>query len=150
DGDVNIDHVAQAIAAFERTLVTGPAPYDYYEVVRSFDEQFAPEELEALKEEDPELYERYAKAVEGAKGMSESDRRGRELFFSERVGCTACHAGANFSDEQYHNLGVGMDAAEPDLGRYVVTQEEKDKGAFKTPTLRNIEFSPPYMHDGSQ
>ena len=67
--------------------------------------------------------------------ISESAVRGGELFFSDKAGCTACHLGANFTDEKYHNLGVGMDAEEPDLGRFVVTKDEKDKGAFKTPTV---------------
>src|ERR1041384_6673137 len=82
--------------------------------------------------------------------MSKTPRRGMALFFSEKANCTACHAGANFSDEKYHNLGVGMDKEKPDLGRYNVTKDEKDKGAFKTPTIRNIELTGPYMHDGSQ
>ena len=55
----------------------------------------------------------------------------------------------NFTDEDYHNLGVGMDKEHPDLGRYTVTQHEADKGAFKTPTLRDVARSGPYMHDGS-
>ena len=82
--------------------------------------------------------------------MTEEAIRGRELFFSERVGCTACHAGANFTDELYHNLGVGMDQAEPDVGRFEVSKVTKDTGAFKTPTIRNVVASAPYMHDGSQ
>lgn len=147
---VNIDNVGKALATFERTVVTGPAPYDHYEVVRSFQQQFPEEELKYLAEDDPELYKKYAAALKGSAGMSESARRGREIFFSEKGKCTACHAGANFTDELYHNLGVGMDAKEPDLGRYEVTKDEKDKGAFKTPTIRNIVQSPPYMHDGSQ
>ncbi|MEM8680238.1 MAG: c-type cytochrome, partial [Planctomycetota bacterium] len=81
--------------------------------------------------------------------MSASAIRGRELFFN-KANCTACHAGANFSDEQYHNIGVGMEASEPDLGRFTVSGEEKDKGAFKTPTVRNVALSAPFMHDGSQ
>ena len=60
-----------------------------------------------------------------------------------------CHAGFNFTDEGYHNIGVGMDKPNPDLGRYNVTKKEQDKGAFKTPTLRNIAASAPYFHDGS-
>lgn len=150
DDGVNIDNVGKAIATFERAIVTGPAPYDYYEVVRSFQQQFPAEELEYLEEDDPELYKKYADALKGAASMSESARRGREIFFSEKGNCTACHAGANFTDELYHNLGVGMDAKEPDFGRYEVTKDEKDRGAFKTPTIRNIVQSPPYMHDGSQ
>jgi cytochrome c peroxidase len=82
--------------------------------------------------------------------MSESAQRGMEIFFSQKGGCTACHVGPNLTDEKYHNLGVGMDAAEPDLGRFVVSGEEKDRGAFKTPTIRNVALTAPYMHDGSQ
>ena len=81
--------------------------------------------------------------------LSESAQRGGDLFFG-KASCTACHVGANFSDELYHNLGVGMDAEEPDLGRYEITKDEKDKGRFKTPTVRNVELTEPYMHDGSQ
>ena len=74
----------------------------------------------------------------------------RDSFFSERVGCTACHAGANFTDEKHHNIGVGMEAEEPDAGRFAVTQDESHRGAFKTPTVRNVALTAPYMHDGSQ
>lgn len=144
---INIDNVGKAIASFERAIVTGPTPYDYNEKVRTFEKQF---DLEELEEDDPELFEEYQAAVKGAAGMTESAKRGRDLFFSDRVGCTACHAGANFTDEKYHNLGVGMAAKEPDLGRYVVSKDEKDKGAFKTPTVRNVASSAPYMHDGTQ
>ncbi|MBA2115828.1 cytochrome-c peroxidase [Bremerella alba] len=150
DDGVNIDNVGQALATFERAIVTGPAPYDYYEVVRSFEKQFPADELEYLEEDDPELFAKYAEAQKNAAGMSESARRGREIFFSEKGNCTACHAGANFTDELYHNLGVGMDAEEPDLGRHAVTKQDKDRGAFKTPTIRNITQTAPYMHDGSQ
>jgi cytochrome c peroxidase len=58
--------------------------------------------------------------------------------------------GANLTDEKYHNLGVGMDQAEPDPGRFAVTEKDEDRGAYKTPTIRNVELSAPYMHDGSQ
>lgn len=146
---VNIDNVGKAIAAFERTLVTGPAPYDYQADLERFEKLYA-EDLEYLDEE-PALEKAYneLKAAVAANPMSESAKRGMKLF-ETKANCTACHAGANFADEQYHNLGVGMDAKEPDLGRYVITKEEKDKGAFKTPTLRNIALTAPYMHDGSQ
>ncbi len=146
---INIDTATKAIATFERAIVTLPAPYDYYEVVRTIEHSYG-DEIEDLKEEDPELYAEYEQALEGSKGLSESAKRGRELFFSDRAACTACHAGANFTDEKYHNLGVGMDVENPDLGRFVVTQNEADKGAFKTPTLRNVALTGPYMHDGSQ
>ena len=149
---VNIENIVNAIAAFERAIVTGPSPYDYWAVINPFEQQFDEEELEELKEDDPELYAKYvsAKKAYEVKPMSDSALRGRELFFGEKANCTACHVGANFTDEKYHNLGVGMDAKNPDLGRFEVTGEEKDKGAFKTPTVRNVEFTAPYMHDGSQ
>ncbi len=144
-----IDNVGKAIAAFERTLVTGPAPYDYSEAYKRF-ATLAPEDLEELKTDSPETYTQYeeAKLLAEANPMSESAIRGQELFFSKRVGCSNCHVGANLADEQYHNLGIGMAATEPDLGRFTETQVEKDKGAFKTPTIRNVALSAPYMHDG--
>jgi len=150
---VNILNVGRALATFERVLVTGPAPYDYENDLRNFKKLFADdlEDLDALKEDDPELYEKYValtKAVQ-QNPMSQSAQRGMTLF-STKANCTACHVGANFTDEQYHNLGVGMDAEKPDLGRYEITKEESARGAFKTPTLRNVALSPPYMHDGSQ
>lgn len=147
---VTIDNVGRAIAAFERTIVTGPSPYDYYEPVRAIEKAYKGD-IATLKEDEPEEYEAYlaAKKLADAHPMSESARRGRELFFG-KANCTACHAGGNFSDELYHNLGVGMDKAEPDLGRYVVTKNDADRGAFKTPTVRNITQTAPYMHDGSQ
>jgi cytochrome c peroxidase len=82
--------------------------------------------------------------------MDESAIRGAELFFGQKAGCSACHVGANFTDELYHNIGVGMEAEKPDLGRFEITKVEKEKGAFKTPTVRNVALTGPYMHDGSQ
>lgn len=147
-GELTIQTVGKAIASFERAIVTGPAPFDYNERLRTFSEQ----DPDELKEEDPDLFQQYeeAKAAAEAHPMSEEAKRGRDLFFGQKAGCTACHVGPNLSDEKYHNLGVGMDAKEPDLGRSVVTKDDKDRGAFKTPTVRNVELSAPYMHDGSQ
>ena len=151
DDGVTIDNIGRAIATFERAVVTGPAPFDFYEGVRPF-LAMKPADLEALKDDDAEAYAKYqaAKAASDAHPMSESAVRGRDLFFSEKVGCTACHVGANLADEKYHNLGVGMAAEKPDLGRFEISKDEKDKGAFKTPTIRNVALSAPYMHDGSQ
>ena len=140
---VTIDNVGKAIAAFERTIVTGPSPFDYQEKLRPF-LKLDKEDLEDFKEE----YQA-ALALTKANPMSKSALRGRELFFGEKVNCAACHLGPNLADEKYHNLGVGMQVKKPDLGRYAVTKQEKDKGAFKTPTIRNVELSAPYMHDGS-
>ena len=154
DEGVTIENIGKALASFERAIVTGPSAYDYYEEVRKVEEAFGaePEDIEFLREEEPELYASYQKykKLGEEKPMSASARRGRELFFGQKAGCTACHTGANFTDEKYHNLGVGMAATEPDLGRFLVTGEPKDKGAFKTPTVRNVTTSAPYMHDGSQ
>ena len=151
---LNIENVGKAIASFERALVTGPAPWDYYQELQNFERAYAAdiEDLEALQEEDEELYDEYMALKQGleAHPISESAIRGGELFFSDKSGCTACHVGANFSDEKYHNLGVGMEAAEPDLGRFTVTGKDEDRGAFKTPTVRNVAATAPYMHDGSQ
>jgi len=145
-----IDNVGKAIAAFERTLVTGPSPYDYNESYKRFATLEA-EDLADLKTDSPEVYAEYEvmKELVAVNPMGESALRGQELFFSKRVGCSNCHVGANLADEQYHNLGVGMSAKEPDLGRFTETKVEKDNGAFKTPTIRNVALSAPYMHDGS-
>ncbi len=74
-----------------------------------------------------------------------------DLFFG-KANCSACHVGANFTDNAFHNIGVGMDVAEgvePDWGRYTESELEGDRGSFKTPTLREIARTGPYMHDGS-
>ena len=81
--------------------------------------------------------------------MNESALRGRELFFSEKTNCTACHVGANLTDEKYHNIGIGMADDEPPAGRRGVTGNAEHHGAFKTPTIRNVATTAPYMHDGS-
>jgi cytochrome c peroxidase len=73
--------------------------------------------------------------------------RGWQVFQDAK--CTNCHDGALFSDQQYHNVGVGMDKPEPDPGRGKVTNKPEDTGAFKTPTLRDVAKSAPYFHDGS-
>ena len=81
--------------------------------------------------------------------LTVSARRGLALF-EGKAACIRCHAGFNFTDEGYRNIGVGMDRDRPDLGRFLVTGNEADKGAFKTPTLRDEAGRGPYMHDGSQ
>jgi cytochrome c peroxidase len=105
--------------------------------------------------------------------MSASAIQGLELF-KGKARCILCHHGPNFSDSQFHNLGVPsapllehplvqasirFDAKRmnvpnygqirEDLGRYLVTKDEKDKRAFKTPTLRNVTQRDPYMHNGA-
>jgi cytochrome c peroxidase len=115
--ELNADGVARAIAAYERTILSGNAPYDRFR-------------------------------AGNASALPAPARRGLALF-EGKGRCVTCHAGFNFTDESYHNLGVGMDRPNPDLGRHTVTKREEHKGAFKTPTLRDVARHPPYMHDGS-
>ncbi len=81
------------------------------------------------------------------KALGDSAKRGLELFRG-KARCTRCHSGFNFSDEKFHNLGIGWDTNTVDLGRYMETKNPEDIGAFKTPTLREIARTAPYMHDG--
>ncbi len=115
--DCTPDTLAKAIAAFERTILSGDAPYDRFKA--------------------------------GDKtALSEAAQRGLKLF-TGKANCSSCHSGPNFMDGAFHNLGVGFDKSEPDLGRHAISKQEGDKGAFKTPTLREIHRTAPYMHDGS-
>lgn len=115
--EVTSQGIAQAIAAFERTVNSGNAPYDRFKA--------------------------------GDKSaLSDAAQAGMKLFFG-KANCSACHSGENFTDQGFHNLGVGLDKPEPDLGRYAITKQLGDRGAFKTPTLREIVRTAPYLHDGS-
>lgn len=115
--DVNIDDLAKAIAAFERTVVSGNSRYDEF---KNGNEH----------------------------ALNESEKRGLAIF-EGKARCSQCHNGPNFTDEKFHNIGVGWDATVVDLGRYQVTHNEQEIGAFKTPTLREIEGTAPYMHNGA-
>ncbi len=111
--DVTSDGIGKAIAAYERTVLSGDAPYDKF------------------------------KAGDKA-ALSEGAQRGMKLFFG-KANCSACHAGAIFTDNGFHNIGIPG----KDDGRFTITKFEGDKGGFRTPTLREIARSGPYMHDGS-
>jgi cytochrome c peroxidase len=127
---VTIDNTIKAIAAFERTLISGRSAFDRY----VFDD------------------DREAMSAEAKQGMG--------LFFSDRAGCSACHSGLNFSGPIVHrgaprpaaafaNNGTRDPAAgERDTGLMAVTGKPADLGRFRVPTLRNIELTAPYMHDG--
>ncbi len=80
--------------------------------------------------------------------FNDQEKRGGEIF-SEKAKCTNCHDSILLTDMQFHNIGIGMEANSPDVGRFKVTTQERDTGAFKTPTLLDISKSAPYMHDGS-
>jgi cytochrome c peroxidase len=94
--------------------------------------------------------------LRGQTTLTESEMRGRELFFNEfdpisgqKGGeCFHCHGGFNFTNDQFMNNGLDSDDNFTDLGRFLVTNLPADKAKFKTPSLRNIALTPPYMHDG--
>jgi len=132
---VSVLNVTRALASFERTLLSGNSPYDRL------------------------VYE------DDASGMSESARRGMQLFFSERLHCSRCHGGFTFSGPiafegarpiapTFHNnglynlLGRGNYPAD-NTGLLAVTGRRRDMGRFRAPTLRNVALTAPYMHDGS-
>lgn len=115
--EVNMDDLARAIAAFERTVVSGNSRYDEFKAGNQ-------------------------------QALNEAEKRGLALF-EGRARCTQCHSGPNLTDEKYHNLGVDWDNNRVDLGRYKVTGDEQDIGAFKTPTLREVANTAPYMHNGA-
>jgi cytochrome c peroxidase len=116
--NVSEDGIAKAIAAFERTVLSGGAPYDYFK-------------------------------AGDTKALSEPAQKGMKLFFG-KAHCSACHVGPNFSDGAFHNIGVGMEAEKPDVGREEQSKQGGDRGSFKTPTLREIARTAPYMHNGSR
>jgi cytochrome c peroxidase len=92
-------------------------------------------------------YDRYVLGDPDA--LSEEARRGLAIFRG-KGNCTDCHLGPNLSDERFHNTGIAWrDGRLRDMGRYKITGIEKDNGAFKTPTLREVARKAPYMHDGS-
>jgi cytochrome c peroxidase len=92
-------------------------------------------------------YDRFKAGDKSA--LSESAQRGMKVFFNKGH-CSACHSGPLFTDGAFHNVGVGFNQANPDLGRYTETKLDGDKGAFRTPSLRDIALTAPYMHDGSE
>jgi cytochrome c peroxidase len=95
---------------------------------------------------------RFDRFVNGDRGaLSAAEQHGLQVFRG-KGNCTACHAGPNFTDERTHNTGVAWHpgaATFADLGRFEITRRESDRGAFKTPTLREVARTAPYMHDGS-
>ncbi len=119
DGPATPDHVAYAVAAFMRTIVTTT---------------------------ENSRFIAFRNGAEDA--LDEQEKRGWTIF-SEKAKCTNCHDGLLLSDMQFHNVGIGMDAENPDIGRAKISEEEKDTGAFKTPSLFDISKSAPYFHDGS-
>ncbi|MGZ4787218.1 MAG: cytochrome-c peroxidase [Terriglobales bacterium] len=124
-GPITYEKVEKAIATFERTIISGNSPFDrwYY----GHDEH----------------------------AMNESAKRGFKVFTDPKKGnCSTCHTigekYALFTDNKFHNIGIGaFQNTYDDKGRYEVTKNENDLGAFKTPSLRNIALTAPYFHDSS-
>jgi cytochrome c peroxidase len=132
---LSMPNVIKAIAAFERSLISGRSPFDHY-----------------VYDDDPTA-------------LSDSEKRGMALFFSTRVGCARCHFGLNFSGPltyeghetqaaAFANTGLydvdGRGSYPPeDQGLIGVTRRTADMGKFRVPTLRNVALTAPYMHDGS-
>src|SRR6185436_5912551 len=115
------ERIATALSDYVRTRMSGNAPYD-----------------------------RWTYASDG-RAMSEQAKRGSELFFFN-ARCAGCHAGFNFSDGRFHNIGVGwgpVSRSFKDEGRLAVSHDPRDRGAFKTPGLRDVSRHAQYMHDGS-
>ncbi|MBI3118443.1 MAG: cytochrome c [Candidatus Hydrogenedentes bacterium] len=89
--------------------------------------------------------------AQGQKDALTGEEKQGLIVFIGKGSCTQCHLGPNLTDNKFHNLGVSPGEPETaDPGRFRITHEEEDRAAFKTPTLRNIAVTPPYMHDGSQ
>jgi len=80
--------------------------------------------------------------------LDEHERAGLWLYES-KAGCWRCHAGRNYTDEDFHATGVGAQDGVAEHGRFAITDEAQDRGRFKTPTLRGLSVTAPYMHDGS-
>ncbi len=121
---VDFEHIQMALAAFQRTLISADSPYDRHAA-------------------DP---------MSGA--MDAAAVRGMELFMSDRLGCAGCHAPPFFTDTAYHNTGLydedGAGALpEGNQGIVEYTGDPADMGRFRTPSLRNVAVTGPYMHDGS-
>jgi cytochrome c peroxidase len=92
---------------------------------------------------------RWIRFYYGERGaLSAKARRGYEVF-DKQARCTNCHSGQLLTDLQFHNVGIGSNRPKPELGRFAITREDRDRGAFKTPTLLNVARSAPYFHDGS-
>ena len=120
---ISRDSIQRAIAAFERTLLTTDSPFD-----------------------------RWVHGDHGA--LSAEQQGGYELFKS--VGCIACHQGRNVGGNMFQRFGVLSDyfkdkgkLSPADYGRFNVTRNESDRFVFRVPSLRNVEHTAPYFHDGS-
>lgn len=120
DLGVSVDALRKAIASFERTVISDNSPFDQW--VRGDSDALTPEQINGFK-----------------------------VFMDPDKGnCAGCHSAPNFTDNGFHNLGLASQGQEnPDPGRYAIVPIAVLEGAFKTPTLRDVELRAPYFHDGS-
>jgi cytochrome c peroxidase len=111
--------LAKALAAYERSIVSRDSPFDRW-------------------------------LAGDTRALTPAQYRGFRLFTDPaKAHCAACHSGPNFTDNGFHNIGIRSAGARPDPGRFNVRAVASMKGAFKTPTLRDIELTGPYFRDGS-
>ena len=80
--------------------------------------------------------------------LTAAEERGRQLFVGNKAKCFDCHSMEDFTDDSFKNIGLYTGKERDDAGRFNITKSEADKGKFKTPGLRNIGVTAPYMHDG--
>jgi cytochrome c peroxidase len=124
-GPITYEMVEKSIASFERTVLSGNSPFDRW------------------------------KYGHDEKAVNSSVKRGFVVFTSKKkADCAACHTVGDkyalFTDNQFHNIGIGVDLGQiTDPGLGAITHNEADMGKFKTPSLRNIRLTAPYMSDGS-
>ncbi len=146
----NPDELALPLAALVARLRAAPRyralfrrAFPTHEITRSTVGQALASYVRTLRSGDTPA-DRYV--VGDTTALSAAERRGRALFLG-RGNCADCHSGPTFSDERFHNTGIATGTA--DEGRYAITRDSADRGRFKTPTLREIVRTAPYMHDGS-
>ena len=88
---------------------------------------------------------KYDRVKMGKEVFTVQEKNGYQLF---KKNCASCHSEPLFSNYNFENNGLPIDPTLNDLGRYVITENENDKAKFKVPSLRNLSFTYPYMHDG--
>lgn len=117
---ISEESLAKAIASFERTILSRNSAFDRW-------------------------------VAGDKKAMTKNQIKGFKLFMDpEKGNCEVCHSAPNFTDNGFHNIGLASYGIEnPDMGRYAIKPIGILKGAFKTPTLRDVEYTAPYFHDGS-
>lgn len=123
---------------FREVYGTGVSPQGIARALASFERALQ------LK---PSRYDRFSEGDMDA--LTPVEQNGMGLF-GRQAHCTTCHKGVRFTDNQFHNIGVGFDRPNPDPGRQTVSGDPADFGAFRTPSLKQINLTGPFMHDGSQ